>query len=317
MKKEKKVLASILIVLATVILIASILYFIKPKQDQITIEILEEKKGETDMYVEFIKNNLLSGGPPKDGIPAIDEPQYISAERATIDDNMQIFGMVHNDFVVAYPKDIMYQHEIVNEVIEGEKLSITYCPLTGSIIGYKGKNLGVSGSLYNSNLVFYDRESDIEYPQILGFGLSSEKEKLNTFPVTVTTWKQWKERYPHTKLLSRETGHVRDYDRNPYPGYEDTLRVWFPLAAENDHFHSKKIVFGIEVEKETFAVVKEKVAAEGSISINTERGKTITVLHDPITDTLSAVDEQGEHVKSFDVFWFAWYAYHPDTKIVE
>jgi len=268
-------------------------------------------------YLSHINENLLYGGVPKDGIPAIDNPIYLSVDDAGLEDDDIVFGIDYGGLVAAYPKDIMYQHEIVNEKADGKKLSVTYCPLTGSVIGYLGKNLGVSGRLYNSNLVFYDRETDINYPQILGVSLNGSDAgiALDTFAVEVTTWKKWKAAHPDTKVLSRQTGFNRNYDRNPYPGYEDALRVWFPLSAQSDKFHSKEIVFGIEAGQESFAVTRTHAKASGNLTIDSEMGE-IFVTYDPDTDTLSAVDSSGSHLKGFDLFWFAWYAFHPDTKVI-
>ncbi len=319
MKIRKKSFKKIAVTLALVILLAlAVLYTIKPKQEQITEKILLDKDMDPKEYLSFIKNNLVSGGVPKDAIPAIDTPIYLTANKAKIDDNDQVFGIAYNSLIAAYPQDILYHHEIVNEKVNGEKLSLTYCPLTGSIVGYKGKNLGVSGALYNSNLVFYDRETDSLFPQILGVGVQGDEtgNSLETFPITITTWKQWKTAYPDTKVLSRNTGHLRDYDRTPYPGYEDSLRVWFPVAAKSTAFHSKKLVHGIEHNKETFALLKEKVHAEKTVTIKTKTGD-ITATYDKATDSITVADTDGNHVKSFDVFWFAWFAYHPDTNIIK
>jgi len=91
--------------------------------------------------------------------------------------------------------------------------------------------------------------------------------------------------------------------------------VWFPLSAESDKFHSKQLVFGIEAGKESFAVTRTHAKASGELIINSEIGD-ITVKYDPLTDTISAVDASGDHLKGFDLFWFAWYAFHPDTKVI-
>jgi hypothetical protein len=307
----------IILILLSLLALAFITFLVlKPTQQQITEDVLQEKKLETDDYLTFIANNLLSGGPGKDDIPAIDNPKYVNANQTSLKDTDQVFGINYNGLTAAYPQDILYWHEIVNEVTNNEKISLTYCPLTGSIIGYKNKNLGVSGELYNSNLVFYDRETDSIYPQILGTAVQgkSRGEKLTTFPIEVTTWKAWKTKHPTTKVLTRNTGYSRDYDKTPYPGYEDSLRVWFPVAAKSNQFPSKKIIYGIEVNKEYAAIIKENIKDQKTIQLG---GKTITITKDKVTNTLQAKDQNNQPVKAFDVFWFAWYAYHPDTRVVE
>jgi len=195
----------ITVVVLAIFLIFLIAYELKPK-----VEDYEEKNIETaEDELTFIVNNLVGGGPRKDGIPAIDRPKYVSASEATIDDSQKIFGVNYNGFVAAYPQNIMYWHEIVNEEVNGKKISVTYCPLTESIIGYKDKNLGVSGELYNSNLVMYDRESDARIPQILGKAVEGtiKGETLETFEIVVTTWGEWKKKNPNSLVLTEDTGN--------------------------------------------------------------------------------------------------------------
>lgn len=267
-------------------------------------------------YLKFIQDNLVGGGPPKDGIPSIDNPVYLSAEEANLAPDELVFGIDYRGEVLAFPQDIMYWHEIVNENIGGEKVSVTYCPLTGSIIGYKGKELGVSGKLYNSNLVMYDRASDARVPQILGAGIegSLEGEFLEKFPVVVTTWGKWKAQHPTTKVLSRETGFDRDYDRNPYPGYDDALRVWFPLAARSDKFETKKIVYGIKHNGEELAVPKAEFRQVGEDTVALG-GESVTLKYNEKLDVVQAFAD--EELPAIPVYWFAWYAYYPDTKVWE
>src|SRR5918999_6051713 len=119
-----------------------------------------------DRFLSLLQKNVASGGPPKDGIPAIEKPQYTSAAEADkwlVPEDV-VFGVNHGGLVVAYPQRILVWHEIANETVGNEKVSITYCPLTGTAIGYKGKvsakdvsTFGVSGKLVNSNLIMYDR----------------------------------------------------------------------------------------------------------------------------------------------------------------
>ena len=152
--------------------------------------------------LEFIARNLQSGGPPKDGIPAIDNPNYVSVELANsfVEEDEIVFGINYQGKTIAYPSSILYWHEIVNDEINGKKVSVTWCPLTGTALGFIGKSLGVSGKLFNSNLVMYDRATDSEIPQILHVGINGplKGQNLEQFPVIRTTWKLWKQKYPDT-----------------------------------------------------------------------------------------------------------------------
>ena len=143
-------------------------------------------------------NKVRSGGVPPDGIPPIEEPKYVSASEAgntlqnILSDNSVVFGVDYNGFTATYPQPIMVWHEIVNEEIQRERVSITYCPLTGSTIGFKEEirnsptTFGTSGKLLNSNLVMYDRLSGTNsyWAQILGLSIQGQHfgERLESVP---------------------------------------------------------------------------------------------------------------------------------------
>ena len=309
MKKRENIY---LLVGLTIILLIATFLFLKPTSEEYDVNI-----NSTSGELEFILDNLVSGGPEKDGIPSIDNPKYLSAGEADLEDGETVFGINHNGFVAAYPKSIMFWHEIANEEIDGEKISITYCPLTESIIGYKDVELGVSGELYNSNLVTYDRATDARIPQIYGKAIegSIAGEELDTFEVTVTSWKNWKEENPETLVLSPDTGFSRDYNRDPYPGYDKIYNIWFPVAASSDELKSKDIVLGIEHEGNFVAIQKEwfneKYPNGLDISVGEEK---IKVTYDKKFETLTI---NNLEVKSFELYWFAWYAYHPETELIK
>jgi len=271
----------------------------------------------TERYLDIIAANMVSGGPPKDGIPAIDNPVYVSKQLGDqfLKADDIVYGVDYKEVVKAFPQKILYWHEIVNDEIKGEKVSVTYCPLTGTTIGYRGKNLGVSGNLYNSNLVMYDRKTDSKIPQILGIAATGplKGEKLTQFHITQTTWEAWKKTHPNTLVLSPKTGYGRDYERSPYPGYEDILRVWFPLAATSDKFNSKEVMIGIELPQETIAVPKKEIKAKGSYTYK-KGDTTVKMVYDKTLDAVFV--ESNKPMKYFDTYWFAWYAYHPDTKVI-
>lgn len=301
-----------------------IFFAIKPRQSFLSEQLVKPLLVKTQYklsedYLKYVNQNMVSGGPPKDGIPAIDNPKYVAVEEAEVlgyvEDDELVFGINYKGNVKAYPQSIMYWHEIVNEEFNGDKIAITYCPLTGSVIAYLGKNLGVSGKLYNSNLVMYDRETDSEIPQILGTEVNGllKGENLEKVHVWVTTWKNWKLKHPDTLVLSRETGFAREYDRNPYPGYDTLLRVWFPVAAKSDTFESKKLVFGIDHQGEFLAVPKDEFSQQKNATVKLENSE-IRLEWDSSLEVIRAFSE-GKELVTTEMYWFAWYAYHPDTKV--
>ncbi len=176
-----------------------------------------------------LRSNMMSGGPPPDGIPSIDEPQFLEAEEADLDPGDKVVGLAHNGAVRAYPHAILVVHEIVNHEVGGENLAITYCPLTATAQGYKtgSTTLGVSGRLINSNLVMYDRDTGSLWPQISATAIAGEREgeTLDEVELFWTTWERWRSLHPETEVLSTDTGHVRDYGRDPYGSVQSDWRI--------------------------------------------------------------------------------------------
>lgn len=258
---------------------------------------------------------VAGGGPPKDGIPALDNPKYVSAQETKLAPEAIVFGVNYKGWVTALPQSIMVWHEVVNQEVGGQKLSVTYCPLTGSVIGYLGRNLGVSGKLYNSNLILYDRADDSWFPQIMGKAVQGPQcgVSLDTFPVKVTTWGQWRKAHPQTTVLSHETGYSRDYTRDPYLDYYQSNKVWFPMTANSNQLAAKERVLGIEHQGQAVAVLKDGFAKRHPQGLEvTLAGRKFKLDWDPVLGAIVV----NQPVKHFEVFWFAWYAHHPKTKLI-
>lgn len=155
----------------------------------------------------------------------------------------------------------MVWHEIVSDTIDGIPVAITYCPLTGSAIGYnrtisgKTTTFGTSGKLLNSNLVMYDRDTGSYWSQIMGLSVQGERARLylNLYPVIRTTYEKAKQRYPHARVLSQETGHVRPYHADPYGFYDDPDGYYlsggpfFPVLNSDQRLPDKEVVYGIRL----------------------------------------------------------------------
>ena len=190
---------------------------------------------------------LLDGGPPKDGIPSIDNPQFDDASTTPFDEDELIVGVVVNGEAKAYPYGIMNWHEIVNDTVGGKNISVTYCPLCDTMVSFErgDTTFGVSGKLYQSCLVMFDRTDDTLYSQPWALGVvgANVNKSLERIPTIKTTLGEWLEKYPESKILSTETGHNRDYFRYPYGSYNTNERTIFPVrnqqALEN---HPKEIV---------------------------------------------------------------------------
>ncbi|WP_137283521.1 DUF3179 domain-containing protein [Halorussus salinisoli] len=301
-----------------------------------------------------LREDVLSGGPPKDGIPSIDEPKFWSAEKADeeLRDADVVFGLVRNGEVKAYPQKILVQHEITNDVVGDEPVSVTYCPLTGTAMGFRRgeTTFGVSGKLLNNNLVMYDRETDSRWPQILGTAISGEfeGESLQEFRLLWTTWEEWKAVHPETQVLSDDTGSVRNYDQDPYgsyvpnpSGYYARDSTLFPPLREDDRFPNKHVVVGARTDEGRIAFDEEALREAGLLE-GTVGGTSHLSVFDSDLDAAyvyrnpdgasfsyedgQAVADDGttydpadlplDRVYAFDAMWFAWSGFYPSTEVM-
>lgn len=266
------------------------------------------------------------GGPPKDGIPAIDDPKFITIDEVDfLTDESRVMGMVRNGIAKAYPIAILNYHEIVNDEFDGENMVVSFCPLCGtgmafsSDIGGEAKSFGVSGLLYNSDVLLYDRETQSLWSQIMRQAVSGPMRgtKLEQVSAAHTTWRDWKARYPNTLVLSTDTGHFRDYNRSPYGGYETSERVWFPVSNVDHRYHAKELVIGLDIEGEVKAYPFAELSQQGKSFVEEFAGRTITVEFDALNRTGRIMDSNGEEIPTVIAFWFAWAAFHPDTEVFE
>ncbi len=201
-------------------------------------------------------DQIVSGGPPPDGIPSIDHPIFTNATDASpwLTDNYDsVIGISLNGDVRAYPLQILVWHEIVNDVVGGVPVAITYCPLCYSTEAFIRQingttvQFGTSGKLYNNNLVMYDRLTKSLWSQIWGQAIEGSQtgHKLQRVPIDVTTWGAWKKLHPNTLVLSRQTGFNRDYSDDPYGAYYFTNDIYFPLSHRDTRLSPKTVVLGL------------------------------------------------------------------------
>ncbi|MDN5200416.1 DUF3179 domain-containing protein [Fulvivirgaceae bacterium BMA10] len=202
-------------------------------------------------------NQVFDGGPGKDGIPALSNPQFVTAGDATyLTDSDLVIGYKRGDDIRAYPHDILDWHEIINDEVDAHPMAITYCPLTGTAIGWERTlngtvtTFGVSGLLYQSNLIPYDRLTDSNWSQmrldcVNGSLLGT---KVETFQVFETSWATWQQMYPNTKVVSTNTGISRSYGVYPYGDYKvNNERLIFAVSPDDRRIPRKERVLGVVV----------------------------------------------------------------------
>ena len=301
-----------------------------------------------------LRSLAISGGPPKDGIPSIDDPSFVEAPDVDfLDPGDPVFGVARDGVVKAYPQKILVQHEIVNDRLDDLPVAVTYCPLTGTAQGFErgGTTFGVSGRLINNNLVMYDRATEAWWPQILATSIPGPwnanpgTHSLREFRLVWTSWGEWRDLHPDTRVLSTDTGFARNYGRDPYGSYnpprgyyasEDTL---FATLEEDDRFSRKRVFMGARTADGAVAFDKATLLDE-QIMTGELAGMPVVAVADPRLDTGYVYlnpDERAitlddgsvrvggssfgpddlplTRVHTFDAMWFAWHGYYPDTNV--
>jgi hypothetical protein len=233
------------------------------------------------------KDQVFDGGPGRDGIPSVDDPQFTNVNDASyLQDNDLVVGIKIGGTIKAYPHPILDWHEIVNDDIAGQKTAITYCPLTGSAIAWKREGIvsnstfGVSGLLYNSNLIPYDRGSKSNWSQmrlqcVNGTHIGKD---IETSKIIETTYKTWRELYPGSQLLSTNTGFGREYGNYPYGSYKTNDDLLFPVSNDDNRLHKKARVLGLIAGGATMAFPISSFDSEITVKNVTFGGENFVII---------------------------------------
>ncbi|MEX0895617.1 MAG: DUF3179 domain-containing (seleno)protein [Patescibacteria group bacterium] len=263
----------------------------------------------------------------KDCIPSIENPVFESAQEANwLLDSDIVFAVNYQGERRAYPQRILNWHEIVNDELAGDPVSITFCPLCGSAVAFHRivdgiiTEFGVSGKLHNSDLVMYDRYEGNLWQQITGEAIvgpaARRDERLRQLPIITTTWGEWSAEYPDTLVLSRETGFARNYDAYPYGTYESDDQLLFGVEGLDQSLQIKTVVYGIEINGESKAYPESIFETQprfedelGGVPISLERSDAGAVT---VTNQTT-----GEEIIAIRLFWFAWASFHPETELYQ
>ena len=204
-------------------------------------------------------DDIFAGAAGRDAIPALSDPEIARATSAAfMRDSDRVLGVEINGEARAYPFGILWWHEVINDTIGGQPVLITYCPLTGSGIAFNPtvqgatRNFGVSGLLYLSNLIMFDRESNSLWNQ-MGLGAQCGPDRgldLSRLAITETDWIHWKNVHPNTTVITPNTGFGnRPYFEYPYPGYDDINNNFVDFLPSgiswSDELLTKDLVLGV------------------------------------------------------------------------
>jgi hypothetical protein len=244
-------------------------------------------------------DEILSGGPPPDGIPPIDEPEFQAARDVDwLDDEEPVLSLTVDHETRAYPLQVMTWHEIVNDTVADVPVAVTYCPLCNSGVAFERRaagrllDFGTSGRLYADNLVMYDRQTESLWPQLTGqasVGVLTGTQ-LKAIPMGTVGWTDFLAAHPDALVLTRDTGHDRPYGQNPYVGYDDpTGGLLFALGPEDTRLAVKERVVGIRAGTDTLALRRSRIAERGVVPV-TVGGTELVVWHR--AGQLSALDRR-------------------------
>jgi hypothetical protein len=260
-------------------------------------------------------DEILSGGPPKDGIPAVDNPSFISVAQADewLEDFEPVVVFTQDQVTRIYPIQILMWHEIVNDVVAGRPVAITFCPLCNTAIGFdatvngQALTFGTTGRLRFSNLLMYDRQTESWWQQATGQAVIGELTgtQLEFLPLNIIGWVEAVKAFPQAQVLSRETGFPRDYGRNPYAGYDDVRRSPFLYVGPEtpDALLPMERVTTVELNGEAVAY-PNKVLEELGVVNDSVGGVDVVVLWQPgVASALStSAISEGQDVGANGVF---------------
>lgn len=272
---------------------------------------------------EIDAKEIRRGGPPRDGIAALNDPPFIPGRAAAYMEDMdRVLGVAYGGVAKAYPIKILDQHEIVNDRIAGTAIAVTYCPLCGSGMTFEANVdgrlvFGVSGLLYNSDVLLFDRNTESLWSQILGKAISGPLAgaDLVLLPTENTTWGAWKRAYPDTTILSPRTGYVRDYSRQVYGNYHASPSLMFPVENRDRRYHAKAPVIGVTIGGSSKAYPLIELAYSNATIEDVLGGEEIEIHYDAISQSAQVLDQEGIEIPSTRLYWFAWYAFHPNTDV--
>ena len=283
---------------------------------------------------------VLSGGPPKDGIPSIDKPVFKPvAEGTELADRDPVIGLAIEGDARAYPLRILIWHEIVNDTVGGMPVTVTYCPLCNSAVVFDRRaagfvlDFGTTGKLRNSDLVMYDRQTESWWQQFTGEAIvgTLTGAELKMIPARLESFAEFKARHPNGKLLIPNNPKLRDYGRNPYVGYDGAAA---PFLFRGDYPKNIEPMARVVVVhgpwKKPKAVALEHLRKKGRIDLGGielawRAGQSSALDHwdvsqgrDVGTVTTFRTDDAGKREEvPYDVtFAFVVHAFHPEVAII-
>jgi len=287
----------------------------------------------TKASIDF--STVMSGGPPRDGIPSIDDPAFLPVSGASgLDAKEPVMSLVIGGEARAYPLRIMIWHEIVNDTIAGRPVAVTYCPLCNAAIVFDRviegteTTFGTTGKLRNSDLVMYDRQTDSWWQQFTGEAIAGSRTgtTLSVIPSRLEAWQNFKDRHPDGQVLVPDNPGFRDYGRNPYAGYDSSAVPFLYRGPMPEGIAPLSYVVLVRDGPEPLAISLDRLRRDGKI----DRGGMVIAWVPGVRSVLDTSDiETGREIGSVSVsrdgkdlaheltFAFVVHAFLPQTAILK
>jgi hypothetical protein len=273
----------------------------------------------TDLRVP--QEHVLLGGPKRDEIQSVDAPRFASLEEATwvLAEN-PVIGVSLGGESHVYPVHLMERHQIVNDVLGGTPVVVTYDPLAGAPIAYERRadgrvlDFGVAGLLYNANFLMYDRATESLWSQIRGDAIAGalSGRRLPRVASRQETLASWLERHPDSRVLSPPSEKL-DYRYSPFTSYWLSNRAPSRVDAQDPRFHAKEVLVGVRKDGKARAYLGSLVTQAGGSVDDEFQGRKIHLEYSS-RDASFRYEIPGD-VEVTEAYWFAWKAFHPDTEV--
>jgi hypothetical protein len=266
-------------------------------------------------------DHIVAGGPPRDGIKSVDSPTFVPPDEASwVRSDTPVLGLVVGADARAYPVHLIERHQIVNDVIGGQPVAVTFDPLSGTPrafirkVGDRTLDFGVAGLLYNGNFLLYDRQTESLWSQIRGEAIAGALAgtSLSRLPIRQETMGMWFRREAGTTVLEPPISTV-DYRSSPFSSYWLENRIPWRVDARDPRFHAKEVVVGVEVGGVTRAYLGSLVTEAGGRIRDEVAGRKVEIEYS--TDDAVFRWSVPEDVVVTEAYWFAWKAFHPETEV--
>lgn len=264
---------------------------------------------------------------PRDAIPALTDPKTLAAKDSEwLDDADRVILVEIKGERYGVPLDILDWHEIVNTTVGGEPVAVTYCPLCDSATVFSRRvtpagddqkpivlEFGVSGALYNSNVLMYDRTHKGLWSQLGMVAVSGPlaKTELDMIPVVLMPFSEIRKQWPNTPIVSTETGHRRAYGQSAYERYFADDKLMVPVREHAKDLPAKTLGVGISLDGDAWFVPVKEIGDEG-FSLKTPKGMVEIARNAAGVEVKSAPEE----AKSAQTFYYAWTAFYPHSEVL-